>query len=126
MKALIVEDDVNNVDLLRLRLKHLDCQPLVAVDADAALQLAEEQVPDLILLDLKLGNEVLGGITLLDSIKAVPALAEIPVVLHSVYVSFANDLPIATDKADYLLPKPFRFEQLKQIVEEIRTARGQA
>jgi DNA-binding response OmpR family regulator len=124
MKALIVEDDLNNVELLCARLKHLDCQAVIAPDTETALAIAAETGPDFILLDLKLGHDMMGGIDLLTQFKAMPALAGVPIVIHSVFVSLQSDVPDTLTEADYLLPKPFRFEQLKVIVEAIRAQRA--
>ncbi|MNS85400.1 response regulator PleD [compost metagenome] len=124
MKALIVEDDLNNVELLCARLKHLDCQAVIAPDTDTALAIAVDAGPDFILLDLKLGHDMMGGIDLMTRFKATPALAGVPIVIHSVFVSLQSDVPDRLTEADYLLPKPFRFEQLKAIIEEIRDRRA--
>jgi DNA-binding response OmpR family regulator len=124
MKVLIVEDDPNNVELLRARLKHLDCQAVIAPDTDAAIGMAAETAPDFVLLDLKLGHDMMGGIDLMKRFKAMPELAGVPIVIHSVFVTFQNDVPPSLSEADYLLPKPFRFEQLQAIVEQIRDGRS--
>ena len=124
MKVLIVEDDPNNVELLRARLKHLDCQAFIAPDTDAAIAMAPETGPDFILLDLKLGHDMMGGVDLMMRFKAMPALTGVPIVIHSVFVAFQHDMPPSLSEADYLLPKPFRFEQLQAIVEQIRARRA--
>lgn len=124
MKALIVEDDLNNVELLCARLKHLDCQAVIAPDTDAALAIAAVTPVDFILLDLKLGHDMMGGIDLMTRFKAMPALAGVPIVIHSVFVSLQSDVPDTLNEADYMLPKPFRFDQLKVIVEAIRVQRA--
>ncbi|MNT81869.1 Response regulator receiver domain protein [compost metagenome] len=86
--------------------------------------MAPETGPDFILLDLKLGHDMMGGIDLMTRFKAMPALAGVPIVIHSVFVSLQSDVPATLNEADYLLPKPFRFEQLKEIVEAIRDRRA--
>ncbi len=53
-KILIVEDEENIVDILAFNLKREGYEPLEAMDGALGLQLALEQDPDLILLDLML------------------------------------------------------------------------
>lgn len=53
-KVLIVEDEKNIVDILRFNLIHEGYETLEAYDGLRGLQLAREQAPDLILLDLML------------------------------------------------------------------------
>ncbi len=53
-KILIVEDEKNIVDILSYNLNHEGYTTLEAYDGEAGLQLALEQDPDLILLDLML------------------------------------------------------------------------
>ena len=53
-RVLIVEDEKNIVDILSFNLGREGYTTLEAYDGDAGLQLALEQDPDLILLDLML------------------------------------------------------------------------
>ena len=53
-RVLIVEDEKNIVDILSFNLNREGYDTLEAYDGEAGLQLALEQNPDLILLDLML------------------------------------------------------------------------
>lgn len=53
-RILIVEDEKNIVDILSFNLSKEGYETLEAYDGEAGLQLALEQNPDLILLDLML------------------------------------------------------------------------
>lgn len=119
MKVLLIEDDPANRELMRLRLQALDCRVIDACTAEDGLRLASAVKPDLILLDMRLEHE-LAGPRVLRALRDHPATASVPVVIHSIYVNEAHDLPEGLPKADALLPKPFKFQDLRSLVERFR------
>lgn len=126
LKVLVVEDDPANVELLRTRLGTLGCETLVARTADEGLQLANEAQPDLILLDLRLGYDLDGGLGLLTRLREEDGTCRIPVVIHSIYVANRGDMPSAEALSDGILLKPFKFGDLKRIIEAFRSGRPAA
>jgi DNA-binding response OmpR family regulator len=78
-KLLVVDDDPVARQLLDVRLRESGYDVAFAVDASSALEQARAESPDLIVLDLGLpgGN----GILVLDQLRRVDALANIPVVV---------------------------------------------
>jgi signal transduction histidine kinase/CheY-like chemotaxis protein len=82
-RVLVVDDDPEMIDLYRrilsTRLKPGDC--LTAHDGRAALALARQHKPDLILLDLVMPE--LDGYGVLAALRADPELATIPVIVLS-------------------------------------------
>jgi PAS domain S-box-containing protein len=80
--ALVVEDDFQSADLIRLQLEAEGFTVLHAASAEAALVLAVQQPLSLITLDIMLPN--MDGWELLGRIKQVPALMHIPVVIISI------------------------------------------
>jgi CheY-like chemotaxis protein len=121
MKILLIEDDPANRELMRLRLQALDCHMIDADTPEAGLRLAAIVKPDLILLDMRFEHEVVGPRVLRD-LRAHPATTSVPVVIHSIYVHEAHDLPDGLPKADGLLPKPFKFQELRALVDRFRPA----
>jgi PAS domain S-box-containing protein len=79
--VLVVEDDPDTARLVRRRLEAAGHRVLVAATGADALALAEAERPALILLDLVLPD--LDGLDVLEHLKADPALAAIPVLVHS-------------------------------------------
>jgi two-component system, cell cycle response regulator len=77
--VLVVEDDDSIRLLLREMLGMGGFDAVEASDGEAALPLALEHVPDAILLDIGLPG--VDGLEVLDSIKAQPLLAGIPVIM---------------------------------------------
>ncbi|HEX7420368.1 MAG TPA: response regulator [Thermoanaerobaculia bacterium] len=79
-KILVVEDDPLARQILNVRLKPA-YEVIVTGDAMSAITEARKQKPDLIILDL--GLPAGGGFSVLQRLKAIPALAVIPVLVVS-------------------------------------------
>jgi two-component system cell cycle response regulator DivK len=82
-KILIVEDIPDNAELVRRILSARGYEVLHASDAETGLQMALDQVPDLILLDLGLPDH--DGLTLAGWIRATPALSAVPLVAYTAW-----------------------------------------
>lgn len=80
-KILYVEDNDDNVYMLSRRLKRHDFEVLVAATAEQSLPMAEEQQPDLIIMDLKLPG--MDGWEATRRLKANPRTQLIPVIALS-------------------------------------------
>lgn len=77
-KILVVEDNPDSAELEQRVLSARGYDVLQASDAETGLQLAIEQQPDMILLDLGLPDA--DGQTLVGWLRRVPALAHTPIV----------------------------------------------
>ena len=77
-KILYVEDNEDNVYMLRRRLTKLDYEMVVAEDGEKGVEAAEREKPALILMDLSL--PVIDGWEATRRVKANPATAKIPVI----------------------------------------------
>ena len=80
--AMVVEDDFQAADLIRVQLEAEGFKVLHAASAEAALVLAVQQPLSLITLDVSLPHE--DGWTFLRRIKQMPELMQIPVVIVSI------------------------------------------
>ena len=106
--ALVVEDNDQSADLVRLLLEAEGFTVLRAASAEDAFLLAPQQTLSLITLDLQLPG--ITGWEFLQQIRASSALADVPVVILS-------GLPVSklamTRGAAAVLEKPFSRAQLK-------------
>jgi len=77
-KILLVEDNEMNRDMLARRLQRQGFEVVCAFDGPNGVKAAVEQRPDLILMDVALGD--MDGWEATQLIKAAPASADIPII----------------------------------------------
>jgi two-component system cell cycle response regulator DivK len=77
-KILIVEDNEMNRDMLARRLERKGYAVVCAVDGPEGIAMAQSEAPDIILMDVALGE--IDGWEATLAIHANPATAEIPVI----------------------------------------------
>jgi len=85
-KVLVVDDKEENRRLLRKLLVLHGYEIVEAASGEAAIELAQSEHPDLVLMDLRL-REGIDGIEATIRLKAIPAVAGIPVVAITASVS---------------------------------------
>jgi PAS domain S-box-containing protein len=106
-KILVVEDDQDVAELIRHSLEAEGYEVTIALTGKDALWLAQELKPDLITLDIRLGD--MDGFELLEQLKKGEATASIPVIVVSVVAE--PEKGFALGAADYIV-KPFEEERL--------------
>lgn len=78
-KILVVDDVSENVTLLRFQLESENYQVLEASNGPQALEIANEETPDLILLDVMMPG--MTGLDVVKNLKQTQQLTKIPVIL---------------------------------------------
>jgi two-component system, cell cycle response regulator DivK len=109
-KILYVEDNEDNVYMLRRRLQRSGFEVVVAADGEQGIELARTERPDLILMDLSL--PVLDGWEATRRLKAAEDTQSIPIIALS-----AHAMPGDREKAleagcDDYDPKPVKLPSL--------------
>jgi EAL domain-containing protein (putative c-di-GMP-specific phosphodiesterase class I)/CheY-like chemotaxis protein len=111
---LIADDNEDVVELLRVYLKPLDCEFLIAKDGEEALTVAQARLPDVVLLDVMMPKR--SGWEVCQALKAVQRTSCIRVVLVTGRGEVKDRLTGLQVGADDYLVKPFnRTEVLKRI-----------
>jgi CheY-like chemotaxis protein len=105
--ALVVEDDDKSAELLRLQLESAGFRVARAATAEAALEHAARETPDLVTLDINLPG--INGWEFLQGLRLVPQFARIPVVIVSVIADRSRGLSLG---ANQVLQKPVSREEL--------------
>ncbi|MCZ6873487.1 MAG: response regulator [bacterium] len=109
-KILLVEDNEMNRDMLSRRLVRRGYQVVIAIDGEQGVRLAQEEAPDLILMDLSL--PVLDGWEATRQIKATPSTQAIPIIALTAH-AMAGDREKAFDAGcDDYDTKPVEFPRL--------------
>ena len=110
-KRILVVDDQQDLRLLiRLSLRSLG-DVAQASSAEMALARLHESAPDLLILDVRLG-EGIGGLELCRQIKAEPRTAAVKVMLLSACGQQSDIAAGMAAGADYYMVKPFSPEVL--------------
>ena len=116
-KILLIEDNEMNRDMLARRLERRGYQVVMAVDGDQGVRLAQEQAPDLILMDMSL--PVLDGWEATRQLKATPTTQAIPIIALTAH-AMSGDREKALDAGcnDYD-SKPIEFPRLLGKIEAL-------
>jgi two-component system alkaline phosphatase synthesis response regulator PhoP len=107
LTALIVEDDKSVAQLIRLYLAQAGYRVIAAEDGLAGLQLALEEAPDIVLLDLNLP-----GMDGIDVCKNVRKESEVPIIMVTARVEEDDRLYGLDLGADDYVSKPFSPREL--------------
>ena len=111
MKILYVEDNEDNIYVLKNRLARIGHTVLIAGDGEQGIAMALAEKPDLILMDLSL--PVLDGWEATRRLKAAPETRAIPVIALSAH-AMAGDREKALDAGcDDFDTKPVDFARLR-------------
>jgi len=92
MKILYVEDNPDNIYMLTRRLKKKGFEMIIAGDGQEGIDMALEEKPDLILMDLSLPT--MDGWTATEKIKKIDEIKDIPIIALS-----AHAMPEHRDRA---------------------------
>src|SRR6266571_6413072 len=83
VRVLFVEDDPSVAQMYKLKLELDGYQVHVASDGEVALQMATQNPPDIIFLDIRLPK--LDGLAVLEALRADERTRQVPVVILSNY-----------------------------------------
>jgi DNA-binding response OmpR family regulator len=106
-KILVVDDEIPVTDLIKYNLEKARYRVLVAHDGEAALQIARESNPDLILLDLMLPR-----IDGLDVCRELRKTSQVPIIMVTARGEEADRVIGLELGADDYLTKPFSMREL--------------
>ena len=123
-KILIVEDDPDVRQGMYLRLRANHYETVLAADALSCMAEAREHKPDLIILDL--GLPAGDGFVVMERLKAVPALALIPIIIVSARDARANQERALDAGAKAFLQKPVDNAELLAVVRQALGERSRA
>lgn len=111
---LVVDDNEGLVELLDRYLTGHACRVVTATSGAAGLQLAQELIPDALILDVMMPGK--SGWDILQTLRSQPATATIPIIVCSVF----NDPDLAYALgASRFLPKPISRDRILETLHEL-------
>src|SRR5215475_7767412 len=115
-KILLVEDNNDSLEILRLRVKTFGYEAIKARNSKEAIACAEAEGPDLIFMDIALPD--VDGVKTTAIIKQNPKTARIPVVALTAWMSeLWREKAVKVGIVGYLL-KPVMLQTLRQTIEQ--------
>ena len=119
-KILVVDDEKNIRKLYESELEAEGYEVRTAESAEGALEMMQDDPPDLVVLDIRL--EGMDGIDCLRTI--MEKRRDLPVILNSAYSTYKQDF--ASWMADAYVVKSSDLSELKETIQEVLQKRGKA
>jgi DNA-binding response OmpR family regulator len=113
-KILIVDDEKETVELLRLLLDKDQHEVFTALGGEEALDSLKRQIPHLILLDVTMPK--MDGYTFMSHLQAEDATRDIPVMILTGREGMKDTFQMFTNVLDFV-PKPFDIKELRARVQ---------
>ncbi|MFC5448216.1 response regulator transcription factor [Paenibacillus aestuarii] len=124
-KVLVVDDEPNIAEVVRLYLEHSDYEPILLPRGQDVLRMVQSERPDLVLLDIMLPD--ITGYELCESIRRMePPLNQTPIIFLTAKGESIDKLRGFNMGVDDYLVKPFDPNELVARVKAVlrRTAQG--
>lgn len=123
-KILIADDEQECIDFVREALADIPCEVIAAMDGDEAMETAQREVPQLIILDVQMPK--LDGFQVFGKLRSDEKLADIPVIMLTAVSQRTGVDMSARDMGEYLgsqpeayVDKPIEPIVLKQTVKRL-------
>jgi CheY-like chemotaxis protein len=120
MKILYIEDNDDNVYMLKNRLSRAGFSVVVATDGAQGIAMATSEQPDLILMDLTLPD--IRGEEATQRIKADPATKQIPVIALTAHAMTGDREKALAAGCDDFDTKPVEMSRLLEKIKALKTS----
>ena len=118
-KILVVDDEIHILHVISLKLRNAGFEIITARNGRDALELAQEQLPDLIITDYQM--PYLSGLELAQRLQQIPATAQIPTIILTARGFSLNHDDMEAAGIKMCINKPFGPSDLLKTVNEILT-----
>src|SRR5258708_33503025 len=117
----IVEDNALNMKLFSAMVAAQGCQVLQAMDGPRGLDLAYQEHPDLIIMDVQLPG--MSGLEITHLLKADAETRDIPIIITTAY---QYDGEVRASGCDGYMAKPIAISEFLELVESLIVRSSQA
>jgi two-component system cell cycle response regulator DivK len=123
IRVLYVEDNDDNVYMLKMRLELLDeFEVLTAQDGEKGCDMAAAERPDIILMDLEMPG--IDGWEATRRLKSNPQTRDIPIIALSAHALAGSREKALVAGCDEFDTKPIEFDRLVTTMRRVLAARG--
>lgn len=119
LKVLVVEDEENIVELIKLGLRYEGFQVEAVSDGLEGLSAAQRIDPDIVILDIGLPPGSIDGLEVCRRLRLNPTTQDIPVLMLTAKGEVEDKVLGLKTGADDYLTKPFSFEELVARIQAI-------
>jgi len=119
-KILLIEDNEKNRTLIRDILKFYKYEVIEADNGEQGIKMAEEHLPDLILMDMQM--PVMDGFEATKLLKDNPSTKNIKIIAVTSFAMMGDRDRILEVGADEYVSKPIDTRELPKLVEKMLTA----
>lgn len=116
-KILIVEDNPQNMRLVEMTLRDQNYTLLQATDGQKALDIARQELPDLIIMDIRLPG--ISGLEVTRKLRDDSATSRIPIIGMTAYAMKGDREKIREAGCDLYLSKPINTRELPGVITAI-------
>ncbi len=109
-KILVVDDERDLLEIIAFNLRREQYDVLTAEDGETAVQIAQRETPDLVILDLMLPG--IGGLEVCRRLRAEPRTARTPIVMLTAKGEEVDAVVGLSQGADDYVRKPFGVKEL--------------
>ena len=121
IKVLYVEDNDDNVYMLKMRLELLDFEVLAAEDGEKGCEMAVTERPDIILMDLEM--PVIDGWEATRRLKGNPKTHDIPIIALTAHALAGEREKAIAAGCDEFDTKPIEFDRLVATIRRLLAQR---
>jgi CheY-like chemotaxis protein len=115
-KILLVDDKHDVVEIIQHRLNLYGWEVITSANGKEGLQKAANEKPDLIVLDINM--PIMNGHDMLDSLRANPALRDIPVIMCTISNRIEDITKASSFNISDYVTKPFNCTELAEKIRE--------
>lgn len=116
-KILVVDDEIDLVDALAMRLESDGYEVIKALDGKEGYEKAQTSLPDMIILDLRMPR--MDGFQVCRLLKFDETFKDIKVLILTAHCSENDRKACRTVGADALMAKPYDYAELLQVVTQL-------
>lgn len=116
-RILLVEDNLETIEVVRQELEVLGYEVLLAEDGVAAVEVATSQLPDLIVMDIRMPK--MDGLQAASQIRKDPKTQSIPILAATAKALPGDREKCLASGCDDYLAKPFTHNELGAAIEKL-------